>query len=132
LDAQRLAFLEVVKADLTSAKDSSPTAGPPTRNGGKTRAAAAAIFAGASFFTMSATGAAAATAGTEGTQTVLDCPGPSAVAYTHYKGCGSTTQKFEYIYRYSPNQAVFCYVFDASMLTCNQWYPNGRVENCST
>jgi hypothetical protein len=128
MDDQRRAFLGRVEAELAVQPDS-PAAVVPGRFARKAAAVAGLLFATASFFTLSAAGASASTE--TGNAVVAACPGPDPTPSTQYKGCGSTTQKFEYVGYYNPVPHIICYKFDAYMLTCNLWYPSGHPEACT-
>lgn len=126
MNAQRLAFLESLESDLIASK--SPESTRSRGIGRKVGAVGATLFATASFFALASGGGTAMAAEGVGVQA---CPGPDPEPRTQYKGCGSTTQKFEYQSYYNPVPHIVCYRFDAYMLTCNMWYPSGHPEACT-
>jgi len=135
VDSQRRAFLADIEAELTAAETTRTSGGVAVaaHQGGvgrKLRHLAATLLASASFFALSA-GAASAGAGS-GVVVAADCFSPDYRAESHTKRCGALDiQQFTYLYSYSPNQVVYCHVFDHSSFTCNTWYYIGRKEACA-
>ncbi|GLY51754.1 hypothetical protein [Lentzea sp. NBRC 102530] len=132
MTSQRQAFLADLEAELTAPAVNRQADGGTAATGGlgrRIRHLAATVLASASFFALSA---GAASASQNGSAVVAaDCFQPDFKDYTHTKRCGGLDiQRFTYLYRYSPNQVVVCYVFDHHSFTCNTWYYIGRKEAC--
>ncbi|HVJ28158.1 MAG TPA: hypothetical protein VM493_11485 [Vicinamibacterales bacterium] len=124
MNAQRLAFLDALEADMAAPPAIARSSKKSVRKGS---AFAAVLFASASFFALSASPAAA------GEQTVLGCMDPNPVPRNHSKTCtGLDIQRFDYTnYSYNPVPHIICYVFDHWSFTCNTWYYVDETSACT-
>ncbi|WP_460438832.1 hypothetical protein [Amycolatopsis stemonae] len=93
---------------------------------------AATVLAGASLLTAFASTADASTpTRPAGAESVDSCFEPDHVPHDHAKGCGIAQVVYDYQYTYSPNQALQCYVFEATYFGCGGASNLGRKESCA-
>jgi hypothetical protein len=120
MDAERLAFLDDIEADLATTKSASPvghgsrpaTTGRSGRSFRRIGLFGAGLAACASFLTLSATVANATTVGAAtATPAVPYCGVPNPVPYSHTKSCGVGFYYHDFIYQYTGRLGQQCYDF---------------------
>jgi hypothetical protein len=136
MDARQRAFLNAVVDDLAASRSHDSGTVPArhtTRRSGVNRAVAGALLAGAAFVGFSATAAhAGPPARTNGAVIQSDCFTPDFIPQNHSKTCtgGIAFVSYKYLYTYSPNQVVVCYMFDATYYGCGGSTDLGRRPLC--
>lgn len=126
-NAQQMEFLDGIEAGQSSAG-----AARPARTARGVRLFGGAVLAGASLISVFGSTAEAATPVHPASPASVDsCFEPDHVPHDHAKGCGLAQVVYDYQYTYSPNQALQCYVFEATYFGCGGASGLGIKESCA-
>ncbi|WP_125798607.1 hypothetical protein [Amycolatopsis sp. WAC 01416] len=132
LNSQHVNFLDGIEEELSSPKFGG-SSGRSLREASRLGVVATTLLAGASLLAMLPGTASAESREAISPVTVMACSTPDPIPQFQSKWCNFMNYVFNYLYNYSPNGIVRCYVFDVTIyhIPCGGTARPGNTEACA-